>query len=42
MKKSRKQEIWEWVESFLTLLIFTVVWIAIYLFMWTGDRHYPG
>jgi hypothetical protein len=42
MKTSRKKEIREWVEAALTLLIFMAVWIAIYMFMWTSDKHYPG
>lgn len=42
MKKSRKKEIREWVETALTFMFFMAIWIAIYMLMWTSDKHYPG
>lgn len=42
MNKRQKEEIWEWVEAALTFFFFAAIWIAIYMLMWTSDKHYPG
>lgn len=42
MKESLKKEIKEWLEIVFTFLCFAAIWIAIYMFMWTSDKHYPG